>query len=197
MAFIKQQFGKPTGWLGHVVGWILAYENRERNEWAVAQLDVQPNDHILEIGFGPGLAIEQAARLAVNGLVAGVDYSDVMLAQASARNKAAIQQGRVDLKLASAESLAFPDGAFDKVFAVNALHISSDPAAAFHEIHRVLKPGGFLAAIEQPRSAVSDAQIEALVSGYQSQMSAAGFGRFRVTRKPMRPAATICVIGYT
>jgi len=34
---------------------------------------------LLEIGFGPGLAIEQASQWAPRGKVAGIDHSKLML----------------------------------------------------------------------------------------------------------------------
>src|SRR5829696_7751284 len=52
----------PGGWLAG--RWRYAHRNRKHNRWAVALLDVQPQDHILEMGFGPGLAIRELARRA-------------------------------------------------------------------------------------------------------------------------------------
>ena len=50
--------------------------NRQRNGWAVALLDVQPADRILEIGFSPGPAIaELARRVDDTGHVHGIDHS--------------------------------------------------------------------------------------------------------------------------
>jgi SAM-dependent methyltransferase len=70
----------------------LRLSNRNRNQWAVALLEVQPQDHILEIGFGPGLAIRELARRATDGFVLGIDYSAVMVRQAAARNRAAVSK---------------------------------------------------------------------------------------------------------
>jgi hypothetical protein len=62
---IVGQFHRPRGPVGHLVGWTMARRssNRERNIWAVSLLDVQPDDRVLELGFGPGIAIREAARL--------------------------------------------------------------------------------------------------------------------------------------
>src|SRR3712207_9441128 len=53
--------------------------NRRRNAWAVSLLDVRPEDRVLEIGFGPGLAIRELGRLARKGYVCGIDHSELML----------------------------------------------------------------------------------------------------------------------
>ena len=72
------QFHRPHGWGGRAAGWVMAHResNRRRNVWAAGLLDVQPDDRVLEIGFGPGIAIEEMARRATRGHVIGVDHSD-------------------------------------------------------------------------------------------------------------------------
>jgi ubiquinone/menaquinone biosynthesis C-methylase UbiE len=65
--------------------------NRQRNSWVVSLLDLRPADRVLEINFGPGLAIAELARRAGDsGHVYGIDHSDVMLPQAARRNAAAM-----------------------------------------------------------------------------------------------------------
>jgi len=103
----NSQFAHPEGWVGRLVGTILAWKNRERNAWTISSLDIQPNDQVLEIGFGPGQAIQEVTKLAPNGFVAGIDMSDVMVAQASKRNAADIRSGRVLLRQGSESPLPF------------------------------------------------------------------------------------------
>src|SRR6187551_3753374 len=61
---IVGQFGHPRGAAGNVAGWVMAHRpsNRQRNRWVASLLDVQPTDRVLEIGFGPGLAIAELSR---------------------------------------------------------------------------------------------------------------------------------------
>src|SRR3712207_9494787 len=56
--------------------------NRRRNVWAVSLLGVRPEDRVLEIGFGPGIAIRELGRLARKGYVCGIDHSELMLRRA-------------------------------------------------------------------------------------------------------------------
>jgi hypothetical protein len=57
----RSQFGNPHGLGGRIAGWIMATRpsNKERSAWAIDLLDPQPDDAVLEIGYGPGVAIER------------------------------------------------------------------------------------------------------------------------------------------
>lgn len=123
VAAIMGQFGHPRGAAGNVAGWVMAHRpsNRQHNSWVASLLDVQPTDQIFEIGFGTGVAIaELSRRVGDSGHVYGVDHSEVMLRQATRRNAAAIQAGRVTLTLGAVEQLPPAlDGPFDAILAVN------------------------------------------------------------------------------
>lgn len=118
---IVSQFMHPRGLPGRLAGWEMALRpsNRKRNAWAVSLMDVQPSDRVLEIGFGPGIAVREIARRATRGQVVGIDRSAVMRAQAARRNAAAIRSGRVSLTVAPVEDLPGFGRPFDKVLAVN------------------------------------------------------------------------------
>jgi len=102
------------------MGWIMSWHNQPDNIWTVSLLDLQPTDHVLEVGFGPGRAIELAARQ--TGKVMGIEVSETMLEEASKRNKDAIRAGKVNLKLDKLAFLSFPESTFDKVFAINCIY---------------------------------------------------------------------------
>jgi SAM-dependent methyltransferase len=93
---VRAQFGRPRGLAGRIAGWIMAHRssNRRRNVWAVSLLDVQRDDRVLEIGFGPGIAIGELSRIATDGYVCGLDHSALMLRQAAKRNAKGIRRGR-------------------------------------------------------------------------------------------------------
>src|SRR5712691_8341838 len=136
------QFHRPRGLGGRAAGRLMAHRpsNRKRNVWAVELLDVGPGDRVLEIGFGPGIAIAELARRATRGLVCGVDHSELMVRQARRRNAVAVRAGRVDLRLGSVEELPAFDTAFDKVLAVNSIGFWDQPVARLAELRALLRP---------------------------------------------------------
>jgi ubiquinone/menaquinone biosynthesis C-methylase UbiE len=141
---IVRQFGQPGGLVGRLVGLVMATRpsNRERNRRTIELLEIQPDDRVLEIGYGPGLAIEWAAERAVRGKVIGVDHSDLMHRQAARRDAHAIEAGLVELHVASVDALPAFTSSFDKVFAVNVHLFWPDPVRVLARLAAVMKPGG-------------------------------------------------------
>jgi len=195
MNYIVSQFARPRGPIGRLVGMIMAYENRERNAWAVSLLKVQEADRVLEIGFGPGWAIERVAAVATAGFVAGVEHSQTMVQFATKRNAAAVREGRLALQHGSAVALPYEIGSFNKVLAVNSLHHWPEPLAGLHEAWRVLMSGGLVVIVEQPRSATSEDGLRELRQELAEQFANAGFRHIQSESKAMRPAASVAVMG--
>lgn len=173
----------------------MAFKNRERTDWAVSLLKVQPADYVLDIGCGPGVAVEQMAHSTPRGLVAGVDISSVMIQQATARNRASVQTGRVTLQQSSVENVPFPAAHFDKALAINSYRFWPAPVANLQEVRRVLKPGGVIAIVEQPMSAEGEASIPALKEELHARLTAAGFHNLQLVTAPMKPATCVAALG--
>ncbi len=144
MTQLAKQLRKPEGEWGKQVGAMMAEHTEPLNMFAIKCLNIQPADRILEIGFGPGVAIEEIAHLAPDGYIAGIDHSPEMLAMAEQRNRKPIIEERVELIIGTADELPYDDASFDKVFAVNVFHFWPDPTAELKECQRVLKPGGMI-----------------------------------------------------
>lgn len=105
---------------------------------------VKPGDTVLDLGSGAGLDLIIAARkTGPTGRVIGVDASDVMLARARAN---AEQAGltNVELRLGGIENLPVASDSVDWVISNCVINLASDKERVFHEIRRVLKPGGHM-----------------------------------------------------
>ena len=196
-AWIVSQFGKPTGPLGHLAGLIMSARasNRLRSRATVDLLDVRPGQRVLEIGFGPGLAVELLAERVGGGQVVGVDHSEAMLGQATRRNARAIRDGRVRLILGSAEALPASEAPFDRIVAVNVFMFWEDPAAVLARIRSHLAPDGVLALTLQPRRPGATADdTRAAAARMVAALGSAGFGPPRVEILDLPPVPAACVL---
>ena len=196
---VRAQFGRPTGLLGSAAGLLMAHRpsNRRRNTWAVSLLDVRRDDRVLELGFGPGLAIRELARAAAEGYVCGIDHSELMLRRAKRRNAEGLRRGVVDLRLASVDELPAFDAPFDKILAVNTMLFWGDPEARLAELRRLLRPGGLIAAAHQPRDpGATDETSMAEGREIAAALDRAGFSRVRLETLRLKPAV-VCALGRT
>jgi SAM-dependent methyltransferase len=142
--YIARQYRRPSGLIGRWIGQRMADQHRPENLWTVALLDIQLDDRILEIGFGPGHAIQEVAQRLTTGVIAGVDFSATMVQAARRRNAKAVHAGRADLQYGEVAHLPFADSCFDKVFSINSIYFWTEPLVALKEIWRVLKLDGML-----------------------------------------------------
>ncbi len=199
VARVVQQFGRPRGTAGHLAGWVMAHRgsNRQRNRWVVSLLDVQPTDRVLEIGFGPGLAVAELSRRATRGHVYGIDHSAVMVRQAGRRNAAAVRAGRVDLRHTPVDRLPLLDGPLDAVVAVNSVGFWPDPVERLRAVRGLLRPGGRIALASQPRCPGATADTTARAAReLHDLLTRAGFTPTRVEFLRLTPPVA-CVLATT
>jgi SAM-dependent methyltransferase len=196
--FLRGQFGCPTGLWGSLAGKVMAgtSSNHERIHWTLSLLDIKPDDRILEIGFGPGLAIELAHKLAPEGFIAGLDHSAVMVRQASKRNAKALREGRVELQLGSVSNLPTFTLCFDKIFTLNSIHFWTDPINCLKALGQLLRPGGLMAVTLQPRSrSATDAMTATIGQEIALNLQRAGFSQVRLEIRRASPVSVACALG--
>lgn len=194
---VVSQFGYPRGTAGRLAGMLMAHRssNRRRNEWVISLLEVRPEDRVLEVGFGPGIAIRGLTRLVTSGRICGIDHSELMVGEARKRNADAVRSGLVDLRLASVDRLPAFDEPFDAIFAVNSVGFWPEPVARLKELRALLAPGGRIAIASQPRSrGATVATTERAAREITSMLDAAGFDRLRTETLQLEPPVA-CVLG--
>lgn len=120
----------------------LLHGNAKRNKALVEFAGIGPGDRVLDIGCGPGAALEAALTAGADS-VAGVDPSPSMVKRASERvPQAVVREGSV-------ESLPFEDAEFSAVWSISAFHHWADQDGGLTEMLRVVKPGGAFFVVER------------------------------------------------
>ena len=118
-------------------------ELRRHNEVLRRAFGVQLHDHVLDIGCGAGQTTRQAARMTGAGSALGVDVSApaIELARELARAEGL---RNVTFERADAQVCRFPQERFDLAISRFGTMFFDDPAAAFANIRRALRPAGRL-----------------------------------------------------
>ena len=97
---------------------------------------------VLDLGSGAGIDCFIASKyVGSTGKVIGVDMTEVMIQKAN-ENKAKVNASNVEFRLGEIENLPVQNNTVDRVISNCVINLVPDKAAAFKEIHRVLKPGG-------------------------------------------------------
>jgi ubiquinone/menaquinone biosynthesis C-methylase UbiE len=187
------QTGKPHGIVGCVVGCIMSLHNRPDNVWTISLLEISKRNTSLEVGFGPGQAVELAALKATEGLIAGIDHSEEMVAAAARLNKTGIASGQIELRVGTVMELPYRDSLFDKAFSINCIYFWENPVAGLRELYRVLKPQGRLAiTVRESEHSVYQAFMPEKLAELLKQ---AGFCLIETHRNGVPSHPLACVIG--
>lgn len=143
--FLASQLRRPTGRFGR---WVMARAlndgNAELIDAALDALELGGSDRLLDVGFGGGRALREAARR-TEGALFGVDFSPDMVLAGHRALRDLCAAGRLSLLTADVASLPLRDGVVDAVVTTNTIYFWPDLPAALAELHRVLAPGGRVA----------------------------------------------------
>ena len=106
----------------------------------IAAAGVQPGDHVVDVGCGPGALTGELAALVGADRVAAVDPSEPFAAACAARLPG------VHVLVGTAEALPFDDGEFDAALAQLVVNFMTEPETGVREMRRVTRAGGTVAA---------------------------------------------------
>jgi SAM-dependent methyltransferase len=139
-----------ASWDAVATGWYTQREeiwenSRSVSEWMIRRLDSQPGDTVLELAAGLGdTGLRVAHLVGAAGRVIITDFAPEMVAAARRRAEEMGVQN-AEFRTLDAERMDLETDSVDGVLCRWAYMLMIDPAAAFAETRRVLRPGGRLA----------------------------------------------------
>jgi len=133
-------------------------------------LNIQPSDHVVELGSGAGSFTRRILRrLGPNGAVVGVDYSQGLLDQAS-KNLAGVSPARLEFVLSDIRDVGALAAGADVLVGRTVLHHLAMPETLLGNLRRVLKAGARLGFIE-PEFRALIARLAALEGQGRAQLA--------------------------
>jgi ubiquinone/menaquinone biosynthesis C-methylase UbiE len=139
---LAKQLRKPSGFFGKLVAKMMEFKNRGYYKEIISKLSPRKGEHILEIGYGPGLGIYSIANSVPGCLISGIDFSELMYHKATKRNKKFIDNGTVRLYYGDVLTMQPGREKFDKIFCLNVIYFWNDLHLAFNRIYNMLGTKG-------------------------------------------------------
>ena len=118
--------------------------------WAVETLGFGPDDRLLEVGCGAGIAVSLVCARLANGRMHAIDRSAAMAAQATRRNAEHVAAGRAVIHAAALHQAELGGERFGRIFGVNVGLFRAHRAAEAAALHRLLAPGGTICLFHHP-----------------------------------------------
>jgi ubiquinone/menaquinone biosynthesis C-methylase UbiE len=109
------------------------------SESLAEDLDIVPDERVLDVACGSGNGAIAAARRTWGGTV-GADYVPALLERA--RERAAAERLEIEFVEADAQDLPFGDASFDVAMSIFGAMFAPDQEKAAAELLRVVRPGG-------------------------------------------------------
>lgn len=131
---------QKSTWESGDFGQVAKYTAPSAQEF-MARLPLKPGMKVLDVACGSGNLAVIAARQGC--VVSGVDIAANLIAQARAR--AAAEGLKIEFVEGDAESLPYPEQAFDAVVSMYGAMFAPRPDVVAAELFRVTRPGGFVA----------------------------------------------------
>jgi trans-aconitate methyltransferase len=196
IANLYNTFRQPAGYAGRLTGYLMSLKSKERSDWTVEQLNIQPYQHILEVGYGPGNTLQEVARRLKVGFLAGIDHSIGMYQQAYRRNKRFIEQQLLQLHIGDLNELSYPPHYFHTIYGSDIHLFLKEPQLEFIRLSGLLKSRGKLVMVFQPRMARNEAAIRQEGERIREDYITAGLTDIRIEYRDMHPVTCIAAIGF-
>ena len=141
MSFLENT-RRPAGLGGKLMVRMMNVGHRALARWGLRFLLLSADAKVLDCGCGGGANIRTLLKKCPQGIVKGVDISDVSVTTARRVNRSAIADGRCAVWQGSVDELIFAADWFNAVTAFETVYFWPGLVPCFREVYRVLKPDG-------------------------------------------------------
>jgi SAM-dependent methyltransferase len=159
-----------------------------RVRWAVAVLDLRPDDRVLEVGGGTAVSARLLLDRIPSGHLVALDRSPTASGRIAAASPREVESGRlvvVTLALADVDDTTLPPASVDVALAVDVnVFWTSDAAPELAVLRRVLVPGGRLAVCFGADGPRAEAVGSRVLEPVAQAVAAAGFVDVEVRADP-------------
>ena len=171
--------------------------NALANAFALGHLAAQPNDTVLEVGFGGGVNIQQLLDRGAS--VVGVDRSRDAVKAADRRFARERSSGRAHFLLGQVEALPVADASCSAAITVHTVYFWTALESGFRELYRCLQHDGRLVVGFVPKAQMDQMGMPPDIftprNPEEVQLSARAAGFVVETRRPDGPDPWMVIVG--
>ncbi len=187
-----------SGVFGYLAGVTMIVGRGSDTRLVAGLAGIGPDDHVLDIGCGPGTAARFAARTAAT--VTGVDPSEPMLRWAALLTRMRRTPGQIRWMTGAAEALPLPDDSVTVCWSIASVHHWPDLEGGLAELVRVLSPSGTFVALEKQvkpgaTGNASHGWTRAQADSFAAMLSARGFASAEVSDHDLGRRKGLAVTG--
>jgi SAM-dependent methyltransferase len=131
------------------MNWSSRHPNKHHIDRIIRQLDLQPHQHLLEVGCGSGRLLAAVADKLHNGFLAGIEPSIALHRQAFRRNAAYLRQETMQLHLGQLYDLPYPASYFHTIYGSGSHYGWKNLTGECLRLSFLLRTGGRLILLSQ------------------------------------------------
>ena len=176
--------------------WLYRNPHKHNTDWIIHQLDLQPHQHLLEIGCGSGRLLAAMARHLNNSFLAGIEPSLSLYRQACRRNRLLIQRETLQLHLGQLHDLPYPASYFHTIYGSGSYYSWKNFIAECLRLSSLLRIGGRLVLLSQPGYYRKEEDLHTEAARLQAAFLKAGLTDIHTEYRYLPSGASVAVKGF-
>lgn len=178
-----------------MANWFDRYSRQDVHDWTIRQLNLQPYQHVLEIGFGSGQLLDAVARTLKIGFLAGIESSIPLYRQAYRRNKAFIRRQLIQLHIGEPHELPYPAHYFHTIYGFSVQFPGKNAVTECIRLASLLRSGGRLVWLSQAATYREQEDLRTEAARLQAACLTAGLTDIRTSYRDFPSGPGMAVTG--
>jgi Protein-L-isoaspartate(D-aspartate) O-methyltransferase (PCMT) len=179
-----------------MANWFYRSSRQHSHDWTIRQLNLQPYQHVLEVGYGSGQLLAVVARTLNIGFLAGIESSIPLYRQAYRRNKAFIRRQLIQLHIGELHELPYPAHYFHTVYRSGIDFPRKDAGTECLRLTSLLRSGGRLVWLSQAKGYRKAEDLRTEAARLQAACLTAGLTDIRTEYQDFPSGPRMAVIGF-
>jgi cyclopropane fatty-acyl-phospholipid synthase-like methyltransferase len=165
-------------------------------DWIISQLDLQPHQHLLEVGCGSGRLLDVVASKLNNSFVAAIEPDIALYQQAATRSKIFIAQDFLQLHHGQLHDLPYPASYFHTIYGSGSHYSWNNLATECLRLSSLLRVGGRLVLLSQPGHYRKEEDLRTEAARLQAAFLKAGLSEIQTEYRSFSSGVCAALKGF-